>query len=407
MTINFKKLPFDEAIKYFRQKVKLPTEKWTDLWEGMHSRAFVVAGAMKDELLADLFGAIDKAISEGSTITDFRKTFDETVVKNGWSYKGERGWRTGVIFNTNLRTAYTAANYKEMLETREARPYWRYIGGLSENPRQLHLEWNGTVLPWDDPWWDTHFPPKGWGCKCEVVSHSVEELSRDGWEISEKAPDDGTYQWTNPDTGEIIEIPNGVDPGWAYNPGKTAWGQPLSEDAMSAWKAQGAMAWERLTPGDITTYNRPEKIPFDRSEATPNHTIPKTTSGMEKAINEVIGGEEKVYSFLSGDFRYDILVDAHTLANHIDPARAPYIPYLPETLKDPYEIWQSFERHKGTGQVVLRQRIVKAIQIDRGKYGLVVTNAVNGIMEAWTFLPTSDPGYINKQRVGKLIWEKK
>jgi len=223
MTAEFKSLPFDEAIKFFRQKVNLSTKTWTDIWQSMHDRSFVVAGAMKDELIQDLRAAIDKALAEGTTIEDFRKSFDETVKKNGWSYKGERGWRTGVIFNTNLRTSYAAGHYKQMTDpdVLTARPYWKYIGGLSENPRPLHLQWNGTILPADDPWWDTHYPPNGWGCKCEVVSVSGSEMKRDGEKMSRR-PDNGTYEWVDKKTGEVHDVPYGIDPGWAYNPGKVS-----------------------------------------------------------------------------------------------------------------------------------------------------------------------------------------
>ncbi|MDA8170308.1 MAG: hypothetical protein M0Z48_00565 [Nitrospiraceae bacterium] len=55
------------------------------------------------------------------------------------------------------------------------------------------------------------------------MSVSGPEMSRDGLKVN-KAPDDGTYEWTNPHTGEIIEVPKGIDPGWAYNPGKVAGG---------------------------------------------------------------------------------------------------------------------------------------------------------------------------------------
>lgn len=405
MSIEFSKLPFEEAIKFFRQKVNLPTEKWTDIMDGMHTRGFVVAGAMKDGLLTDLRNAIDKAISEGTTLNDFRKSFDETVQRNGWSYKGSRGWRTATILDTNLRTAYAEGHYRQSMAVVKDRPYWRYIGGLSITPRPLHLSWNGLVLHADDPWWDAHYPPKEWGCKCKVVSHSMAELERDGNKIAVKAPDDGTYEWTNPDTGEVKTIPKGVDPGFNYPTGKAAWGQKLSEDAMNAWKAQGEKAWERLTPGDYKTEEMPDKIPIDKSEAVMGKKVSKKED-LRIEIVKVIGADEKAFSFQGGDFRYDILVNAKTLAEHIDPARSEYLPFLPETMTDPYEVWLSFERHKGTGKVVLRQRIIKAIETGKKQGMLVVTNAVNGIMEAWTIVPVEDLEYLNKQRVGKLIWKR-
>ena len=91
-------LPFQEAIDFFRQKVRLPSRTWTELWEGMHSRAFVVASAMKDDLLSGFQAAVLKGIEEGTTLNEFRKDFDSIVKRHGWSYKGGRGWRSSVIF---------------------------------------------------------------------------------------------------------------------------------------------------------------------------------------------------------------------------------------------------------------------------------------------------------------------
>lgn len=407
--INFEKVPFEEAIQYFRDKVKLPTERWTDIWQGMHSRAFVVAGATKTELLTDFYNAIEKAIREGSTITDFRKVFDETVARSGWSYNGSRGWRTAVIFDTNMRTAYAAGNYRQMMDTRASRPFWRYLGGLSEHPRELHLRWSGTTLRYDDPWWDTHFPPNGWGCKCEVVSQSDREITRlekQGVKISRERPNDGAYLWANPNTGEIIDVPNGIDPGWAYNPGKTAWGERVSKEVMDAWMRQGEDLYERLTPGDWQSYGLPGRVVGDGAKASVDYSIEQSPMGMETALTGILGGEEKVYSFQSKDFRYDVLVDAHNLASHINPDRAPYLPFLAEAMEDPAEIWLSFERNKVTGKVVLRQRIIKVVKLDKDRAIYMVLNARNGMMEAWTFMPVSDPGYINKKRVGKLVWQR-
>jgi len=163
--ITYENLPFEEAIAFFRAKLSIPTLRWTDLWQEMHARGFAVAGAYKADLLLDFRKAIDKAISDGATIEDFRKAFDTIVANHGWSYNGARAWRTRVIFETNIRTAYATGRYRQMTDpdVLKSRPFWEYRHGDSVHPRKLHLSWDRLVLAADDPWWQTHYPPNGWG----------------------------------------------------------------------------------------------------------------------------------------------------------------------------------------------------------------------------------------------------
>ena len=69
--------PFAEQVAAFRARLGnlVPTAAWDDLWQDAHDRAFMVAGAMKADLLADLASAVDKAISEGVGIEAFRRDF--------------------------------------------------------------------------------------------------------------------------------------------------------------------------------------------------------------------------------------------------------------------------------------------------------------------------------------------
>src|SRR3546814_21044710 len=71
-------LPFDEAIDFWRQKVRIPTRRWDDLREGAHARGFMVAGAMRDDILIDFQAAITKAIEEG-TRSEERRVGKECV----------------------------------------------------------------------------------------------------------------------------------------------------------------------------------------------------------------------------------------------------------------------------------------------------------------------------------------
>ncbi len=163
--IEYKKLPFGEAIEFFQKKVKIPTERWNDLSKGMHARGFMIAGATRDALLTDFFTAVGKTLSQGSTLADFQKDFDKIVSRHGWDYNGGRNWRSRVIYETNIRTAHSAGRHKQMTDpdVLSARPYWEYRHGDSRVPRQIHLSWDGLVLVANDPWWATHDPPNGWG----------------------------------------------------------------------------------------------------------------------------------------------------------------------------------------------------------------------------------------------------
>lgn len=214
-------LPFDEALKFFRAKVKIPTKRWNELLQAEHDFGFMVAGATKAQLLDDFRSAIDSAIADGTTLATFQKDFDAIVQKHGWSYKGSRGWRSEVIYSTNIRSAYQAGRYQQMTDpdVLSYRPNWMYQHGDSIRPRPLHLSWNGVTLPASDPWWQSHFTPNGWGCKCRVVALSDRELAKQGLKVG-PAPDNGSYEWTNKATGEIQTIPHGIDPGWDYTPGR-------------------------------------------------------------------------------------------------------------------------------------------------------------------------------------------
>jgi hypothetical protein len=215
LTLTALDQPFDEAIRFLRGKTSTPTESWRDVWDGAHSKMFMVAGANKQALVDDFKESIAKALEQGTTLEEFRKDFDQIVKKHGWSYKGEKGWRTRTIFETNLRTAYAAGRYAQMTEpdTLASFPYWQYHHSGALHPRLQHKAWDGEVYAADDPFWIVAYPPNGFGCGCFVVPVSRGGLKRLGKSGPDRAPNLdqlGTDQ------------PLGVDPSFAYNPGM-AW----------------------------------------------------------------------------------------------------------------------------------------------------------------------------------------
>lgn len=215
-------VPFEESIRHLKQKLQIPTQFWEDLRGEIHAKAFTVAGATKAGLLNDLHQAVTAAVVDGESIGQFRKRFDAIVQEHGWSYKGERGWRTRVIYDTNLRTANMAGRWEQIERVKDRRPYLMYMTAGDSRVRDEHRQWHKLVLRADDAWWNTHYPPNGWGCRCYVRTLSERQLQREGLAAGE-APEITRTERVNTRTGEVFgEVPDGIDTGWDYNVGK-AW----------------------------------------------------------------------------------------------------------------------------------------------------------------------------------------
>ena len=209
---------FQEQIAFFRGKLGLPTRTWRDIERHAHDRAFVVAGVMNFDLLGELRGAVGKAIADGESLDKFRERFFEAVDKHGWkgwtgsgSREG-RAWRTRTIYQTNMATSYAAGRWRQLVDLAEngGRPYWRYVHSGASEPRPQHKMWGDMrlTLRYDDPFWQTHYPPNGWGCGCSVRA------------VEAPAEGDATeppswWQNKDPKTG----APIGLDEKWDYAPG--------------------------------------------------------------------------------------------------------------------------------------------------------------------------------------------
>lgn len=183
---NFKSFP--AAVEYFRRKVNIPTARWNDLQQTDHANGFMVAGVTKVAVLDDIRQAVDAALDKGETLEDFRGRFRDTIRRFGWpGGKGgddEAGfnWRTSVIYNANLRTAYQAGRWESL----ETFPLLRYKHNSTVHVRAHHKAWDGIILPTNDPWWDTHYTPNGFGCNCTVFGVSHAKMKAMGWSVSER-----------------------------------------------------------------------------------------------------------------------------------------------------------------------------------------------------------------------------
>lgn len=224
-----------EAIRHFERKGFEFSFDWKDVWQGEHAKAFTVAKAMTRDVLETIRGAVGSALAEGKTFAEFADELRPELQKRGWWGKqtmtdpatGKTGIvqlgsprRLRVIFNTNMRTAYAAGRWERIQRTKQAFPFLRYVSVMDGREREEHHAWHGTILPVDDPWWDTHYGPCDWGCRCTAQSLNLRMIERKGYKVSLEPQRLGETGYFNPRTGEMTKLENGIGPGWAYNVGK-------------------------------------------------------------------------------------------------------------------------------------------------------------------------------------------
>ena len=224
--------PPPEASRFFRNKGLRPSFSWEDVEPEEHAVAFTVAKAAQVDVLEAIQWELQRALDEGLPFETFQKSLRPRLEELGWWGKanvtdpdtGEtvqaqlgspRRLRT--IYRANLRSARAAGQWERIQRTKNALPYLEYRLGPSEKHRAHHEDKEGLILHVDDPFWQQWFPPNGWGCKCWVRQLTQRQAERKGG-VS-PSPTVPTTEYQNRRTGEVKEVPQGIDPGWERNPG--------------------------------------------------------------------------------------------------------------------------------------------------------------------------------------------
>ena len=226
------KLPPAEVLRFFEDKGLKPAWSWADVWQQENRVAFTVAGLMEQDVLADMRDAVDECLRDGLPFTEFKKKITPILADKGWLARksvvdpvtgAEKDVNLGepqrlkTIFDTNLRTANAAGQWSRIERVKDALPYLKYGLGPSRVHRPEHQVFDGLILRVDDPFWRTHMPPNGFGCRCGVRQLTEREAQRYGGPSA--SPELPMRSWRNPRTGKELMVPYGCDPGFDHNPG--------------------------------------------------------------------------------------------------------------------------------------------------------------------------------------------
>ena len=267
------KLAPAKAVKFFESKGYKIDWDWADTWEEANATAFTVAKAMKADVLSTIHAELNTTLKSGMTEAQFIKTLEPRLQALGWwgvkKIKGPDGvkelvqlgspHRLKTIFRVNMNTARAAAHYKNAKANAEDRPYWQYDAADDGRTRPSHAALGGMVFRHDDPFWDSHYPPNGFNCRCLVRALDEAEMKEEGLTVTDSRDHLSEVQQEvgiDKKTGEVrkeravkFSLGNTVmvpDAGWNYNPGRAGLSQL---QAIENNKLQSALN----APGKLNT----------------------------------------------------------------------------------------------------------------------------------------------------------
>ncbi|MBI1214542.1 MAG: hypothetical protein GC185_01830 [Alphaproteobacteria bacterium] len=414
---TLKALPFHEAIDFFRKKGYKPTFRYQDMEPQAHATAFTVAKAMRTDILQDIRSAMDDAIANGHTFDTFKGNLKPTLADKGWWGRkkmvdpdtGEErtvqlgsSKRLRTIFDVNMRQAYATGHWEQAQRTKNALPFLRYVPSSAHHPRAAHRLWYNVVKPIDDPFWDKHLPPNGWGCQCSVQQLAQEDLDHLGLEVTKYDPSGPEKTYVNRRTGQLMRAPQGVDPNFAYNPGK---------ERMKA-----------LTPPPLdvsldTPYAGPPShipLPKPRAASASSLMLPPDLTP-EEYMRHFLGrfgadiGKPVVITDKAGEpvtISEDLFKNGRGQSTLMKRGRHLYLPMLAETILNPDEIWNVWENYP-EGRPTLLRRYIAHFSVEgqaQPGFALFDTSAAG-----WTGVTTFQPDrrkYLIDQRKGALIYRR-
>ncbi|HEX7821052.1 MAG TPA: phage minor head protein [Sphingobium sp.] len=299
-----------EALRFFREKGFAFGFAWQDVWQEEHARAFTVAKCMRLDVLVDIRAAVDKAIAEGQTLDMFRKELSPILVAKGWwgrqrmidpatgqSKVVQLGSprRLKTIYRVNMRTAQAAGRWERIQRSKKLFPFLRYVSVMDGREREEHRAWHDTIKSVDDPWWDTHYPPCGWNCRCQAQPLNQRMMDAKGLSVTDEPPSFPEEDYLNSRTGEVTKVEEGIDPGWSYNVGKAY----LQGTADAATRSMDAAIGAGLDDAARTTLKEIVDSPaFDRFLRMPTGAFPVAI--LSEAERLMIGAGRRVVTLPGG-----------------------------------------------------------------------------------------------------------
>lgn len=174
--IRLEPTPFIEAIRAASAaRVVLPATYYRDVPAAARAGAFTASGLAGIDQVRAVFDSLLRVLTDGGSFDAWQR--DALANPAGL---GLPRHRLETIYRTNLQNWWNRGRAEQIVGNLDTHPFLMYSAVNDSRTRPEHAAMHGTILRASDPWWQTHYPPNGFNCRCRAIAMTEREARRRG-----------------------------------------------------------------------------------------------------------------------------------------------------------------------------------------------------------------------------------
>ena len=193
-------LIFKDALAWAKSRSVVLPEEFEQLPEELKRKAFTIAGVTSRDQLQFILDSLIAILEEGLSYEAWKARVLNGVIKVDLPE-----YRLDTILRTNMQIHYNRGHWVRQQRNKRIAPYLQFSAVNDSRTRPSHAALHGVIKHIDDPFWETHYPPLGFNCRCLAIARMEKDVEEAGGVTPE--PPNG---WPGPDEG--WEHNYGADP---------------------------------------------------------------------------------------------------------------------------------------------------------------------------------------------------
>ena len=269
---DIENMPYHEAVEYLRKRDVIKKVDYDSLSDKMRFRAFTASRIADGDLLKKLNAEMIASVNDGKGLSDFL-SLTKTDILDKIGMGAGSGWYYETVYRTNVQTAYNVGRAMGFAEDKPLALELVIIDDSRTSDICRQYAGKRFILPYDHPFWQTHWPPFHFNCRTTIRAIYDES------ELPEN--------WSNPK--DIEDANNGFG---VYPLSNDSWWEELSSQVARA-KEYGVQG--EILGAKSAIFNKRENVINSVSDG-------KITQGEPMTFEEADGGNVNPFFSLGGGY---------------------------------------------------------------------------------------------------------